>query len=125
MVFSSEVFLFLFLPVTYLLYLAIPKLRARNILLIIVSLVFYAYGEPAAVLLMILSVICNYFFGRAMANERCKKPVLIVSVVFNVGMLFVFKYLTYTLSLVTPAFPCRISRCRSVSPFLPFRRCPM
>ncbi len=104
MVFSSEVFLFLFLPVTYLLYLAIPKLRARNILLIIVSLVFYAYGEPAAVLLMILSVICNYFFGRAMANERCKKPVLIVSVVFNVGMLFVFKYLTYTLSLVKTVF---------------------
>ena len=80
MVFSSEVFLFLFLPVTYLLYLAIPKLRARNILLIIVSLVFYAYGEPAAVLLMILSVICNYFFGRAMTNERCKKPVLIANV---------------------------------------------
>ena len=104
MVFSSEVFLFLFLPVVYLLYLAIPNLKARNILLIVVSLVFYAYGEPAAVLLMILSVICNYFFGRAMANERCKKPVLIVSVVFNVSMLFVFKYLTYTLSLVKTVF---------------------
>ena len=47
MVFSSEVFLFLFLPVVYLLYLAIPNLKARNILLIVVSLVFYAYREPA------------------------------------------------------------------------------
>ena len=99
MVFSSEVFLFLFLPVTYLLYLAVRNHKVRNIILIIASLVFYAYGEPVAVLLMILSIVCNYFFGRAMLGSR-KKPVLIVSVIFNVGMLFVFKYLTYTLSLV-------------------------
>ena len=75
MVFSSEVFLFLFLPVVYLLYLAIPNLKARNILLIVVSLVFYAYGEPAAVLLMILSVICNYFsaglWQTSAAKNRC------------------------------------------------------
>ena len=104
MVFSSEVFLFLFLPITYLLYLVVRNHKARNIILIIASLVFYAYGEPMAVLLMILSVVCNYLFGRAMANERIKKPVLIASVVFNVGMLFVFKYLTYTLSLFKTVF---------------------
>ena len=104
MVFSSEVFLFLFLPITYLLYLVVRNHKVRNIILIIASLVFYAYGEPMAVLLMILSVVCNYLFGRAMANERIKKPVLIASVVFNVGMLFVFKYLTYTLSLFKTVF---------------------
>ena len=104
MVFSSEVFLFLFLPITYLLYLAVRNHRARNIILIIASLVFYAYGEPVAVLLMILSVVCNYFFGRAMDNEWRKRTVLIISIIFNVGMLFVFKYLTYTLSLFRTLF---------------------
>ncbi len=99
MVFSSQVFLFLFLPATYLLYLVIRHHKARNILLVVASLVFYAYGEPMAVLLMILSIVCNYVFGRLVADEKRKKPVLVISVIFNVGMLFVFKYLTYTLSL--------------------------
>ena len=57
MVFSSTVFLFIFLPIVYLLYLIVKNLKARNIILIIASLFFYAYGEPVAVVLMILSVI--------------------------------------------------------------------
>lgn len=103
MVFSSEIFLFVFLPLTYMLYLAVKNRKAQNILLIIASLFFYAYGEPTAVLLMILSIICNYLFGRAM-DGRAKKPMLVFSIVFNVGMLFVFKYLTYTLTLVRTIF---------------------
>ena len=72
MVFSSQVFLFLFLPATYLLYLVIRHHKARNILLVVASLVFYAYGEPMAVLLMILSIVCNYVFGRLVADEKRK-----------------------------------------------------
>lgn len=104
MVFSSQVFLFLFLPITYLLYLIIPNLKAKNILLIIASFVFYAYGEPTAVALMILSVICNYFFGRGMSSEKYRKKLLLASVIFNMGMLFIFKYLTYSLSLTDKLF---------------------
>lgn len=98
MVFSSYVFLFLFFPIVFLLYFLIPKLIVRNVILIIASLLFYAYGEPIAVLLMIISIVFNYFCGRMMTNEKCKKFFLFTAVVFNIGMLFVFKYLTYTLS---------------------------
>ena len=105
MVFSSEVFLFLFLPVVYLLYLAIPNLKARNILLIVVSLVFYAWGEPVYVLLMVYSTVLDYVCGRGIGkaaeagNTRRKKFFLGVSLVGNLGLLVVFKYLDdYVLS---------------------------
>ena len=68
MVFSSTVFLFIFLPAVYILYLIFKSIRVRNIILIAASLVFYAYGEPKAVALMILSIVVNYFFGLGMAN---------------------------------------------------------
>ena len=99
MVFSSTVFLFVFLPVVYILYLLFKSIRVKNIILIAASLVFYAYGEPKAVLLMILSIIVNYFFGLGMAGKH-KKPLLILSVIFNVLMLFVFKYLCFTADLL-------------------------
>ena len=63
MVFSSEVFLFLFLPITYLLYLVVRNHKVRNIILIIASLVFYAYGEPMAVLLIAILVLGAYGVG--------------------------------------------------------------
>lgn len=99
MVFSSTVFLFIFLPVTYLLYLICKNILVRNIILIIASLVFYAYGEPMAVFLMILSIIVNYFFGLGMTGKH-KKPLLILSVIFNLAMLYVFKYLSFSVGLL-------------------------
>ena len=69
MVFSSMTFLCVFFPVVFALYYILPGLRARNVLLILASLLFYAYGEPAYVLLMIFSIVMNYFFGRMM-NTR-------------------------------------------------------
>ncbi len=99
MVFSSTVFLFIFLPVTYILYLVCRNLKVRNIILIIASLFFYAYGEPKAVLLMILSIIANYLFGLGM-DGRHKKLLLTLSVIFNLLMLYVFKYLSFSASLV-------------------------
>ena len=64
MVFSSMVFLCVFLPVVFLLYYMIPSLQVRNMLLILFSLLFYAYGEPVYVILMIISTMLNYIFGR-------------------------------------------------------------
>ena len=70
MVFSSLTFLCIFLPVVLALYYLLPTLRIRNVLLIIVSLLFYAYGEPVYVLLMIASMIINYTFDRLRGTEN-------------------------------------------------------
>ena len=95
MVFSSLTFLCIFLPVVLELYYLLPTLRIRNILLIAVSLLFYAYGEPVYVLLMIASIIINYIFGRLLGTENKKKRqwILAIAVVINIGLLVVFKYL--------------------------------
>ena len=63
MVFSSAIFLFLFFPIVCALYFIVPGIRAKNGLLIIASFIFYAFGEPIYVLLMIGSIIVNYIFG--------------------------------------------------------------
>lgn len=70
MVFSSLTFLCIFLPVVLALYYLLPTLRIRNVLLIAVSLLFYAYGEPVYVLLMIASIIINYISGRPAGNGK-------------------------------------------------------
>jgi len=94
MVFSSLIFLCIFLPAVFLLYGIIPSLKARNIILMVASLVFYAYGEPVYVLLMIGSSLCNYIFARLVAAGPAKKRkiCLILDLVINLGLLCVFKY---------------------------------
>ena len=93
MVFSSPVFLFIFLTSVYVLYRIIPTTTAKNILLLVFSIAFYTYGEPKAVVLMIISIFMNYFFGLAMKKEnKMRKPVLAVSVTANLLMLGIFKY---------------------------------
>ena len=83
MVFSSITFISIFLPVVFLLHWILPGIRAKNALLIAASLLFYAYGEPVYVLLMIASSFLNYVFGRLVAggSEGGKKAVLAVAVV--------------------------------------------
>ena len=94
MVFSSLEFLCIFLPAVFLLYSVIPNLKIRNLLLIVASLVFYAYGEIVYVLLMIFSSILNYLCARWVAKnpDKMNKAALIVAVVINLGILGVFKY---------------------------------
>lgn len=100
MVFSSTIFLFLFLPVTLLLYYN-PLVRGRgyrNKLLLIMSLLFYAWGEPIFMLLMMVSIVFAWWIGRrldAVSDRRRKRRWLMAGVVFHVGLFFVFKYLTF------------------------------
>ncbi len=97
MVFSSFVFLLLFLPVTLGLYYLAPK-KAKNGILFIASLVFYAWGEPIYVLIMLFSTVFDYCNGLALERlERKNKSkgrtaVLVLSVVVNIGLLCFFKY---------------------------------
>lgn len=93
MVFSSLVFLCVFFPLVFIFYSIIPGLKGKNILLIIASLVFYAYGEPVYIILMLFSICMNYIFGLLCGpDKRGRKAAVIVSVILNLGMLGVFKY---------------------------------
>lgn len=102
MVFSSLLFAFFFLPAVMLIYY-LAKDKYRNYILLVASLVFYAYGEPRFVLVMIASIFMNY--GFAIVIDRLKdsqvKPkfLLILNVVLNLGILFVFKYLDFAISV--------------------------
>jgi alginate O-acetyltransferase complex protein AlgI len=92
MVFSSPVFIFLFLPIVYLINLVIPK-RFSNGFLLIFSLIFYAWGEPLYVFLMIFSGLINYILTLSMGEQSQKrKVILIIAVIFNIGILGLFKY---------------------------------
>lgn len=93
MVFSSTVFLFIFLTSVYILYRMIPTITAKNVLLLIFSLAFYTYGEPKAIILMIISIVMNYLFGLSMRKEnKYRKASLAAAVVMNLTMLGIFKY---------------------------------
>lgn len=95
MTFSSITFLFIFLPVVFLLYLVCANMTLRNILLVLASLAFYAFGEPLAVFIMIASIVINYCLGILCTDDRYKKIALIGAVILNIGLLIVFKYLGF------------------------------
>ncbi len=98
MLFSSNIFLFLFLPVTLLIYNLLNK-KFKNIFLLVMSLGFYAWGEPKFVFIMIISIVFNYLMALLVVflNESIflKRIALIVTIVINLGLLFVFKYLDF------------------------------
>lgn len=100
MVFSSLTFLCVFLPVVFLLYTLVPNLRFRNGLLIVASLLFYAYGEPVYVFLMIASSFVNYICALLVKSEKYGKLWLVIAVVLNLGTLAVFKYTGFFLDSV-------------------------
>ncbi len=108
MVFSSLTFLFFFfLPATLIIYYLVPK-KAKNIVILISGLVFYAWGEPIYVLAMILSTFIDYTAGRIIAkyddNPKIRKACLIVSLVMNLGLLGTFKYLGFIIESVNGWF---------------------
>lgn len=108
MVFSSLLFTFYFLPIVIVLYY-LAKEKYRNWLLVLASLLFYAYGEPKYVLVMMGSILANYLFALAIDDKRERSPgkarlVLAFSVLANIGMLFVFKYLNFSITLFNRLF---------------------
>lgn len=107
MVFSSTIFLCVYLPLVLLGYYICPK-KGRNLFLLIASLVFYAWGEPKYVFLMIFSILVNYIFGRLMDKNRGRqkrmKLLLVLSVVIDIGLLSVFKYTDFIITNVNAIF---------------------
>lgn len=100
MVFSSTVFLFLFFPAVFVLHLVMPNKTAKNLFLTAASLVFYAYGEPVMVLLMLLSAFANYALALALQRTAHRRAVLVSTVALNIGVLFVFKYLGFFVKIL-------------------------
>lgn len=95
MVFSSLLFLWIFLPIVVIGYFCVPK-RFQNIFLLVFSLLFYAWGEPKYIVLMLLSIVVNYGVGRLMDRFiRGKKLLLLFAVVFDLGLLGYFKYFNF------------------------------
>jgi alginate O-acetyltransferase complex protein AlgI len=96
-VFSSIIFLFLFLPVTLFAYLVIGR-RLRNYFLLFASLLFYAWGETAYVLIMLLSIAANYVAGLTIDHFKDRPQARLflgLAVAFNIGLLSVFKYANF------------------------------
>lgn len=95
MLFSSIPFLFYFLPCVLLIYAVSPK-SIKNFTLLVCSLVFYAWGEPRLVLLMLLTVFCGYILGLLTEKyPKYKKLFLALSVVLSLGFLCYFKYVDF------------------------------
>ena len=109
MVFSSLLFLFVFLAVTLALYYLIPNRVYRNVVLLVLSLFFYGWGEPVYLLLMIFSIILNYVSGLLVEkfrdNKKKAKAVLAVAVIINLLMLGVFKYTGFVVDTLKAIFP--------------------
>lgn len=111
MYFSSMIFLWLFLPITIFVYFIMQYFGKRfqwggNAVLLAASLIFYAWGEPVYILLLLLSVILNYIFGLLM-EERIrvpKKMVLFCAVFVNLGALAFFKYSNFIIDILNPFF---------------------
>lgn len=128
MLFSSFLFLFWFLPTTLLLYFLVPRvvcafcpragargmLGLQNAILLAVSLLFYGWGEPLYVFLMVATVVADFLFGLWLQGSRRPKGVLWLAVAFNLSLLVYFKYLSFFLGILgisysVPRMPIGIS----------------
>ena len=113
MIFSSIFFIFTFLPLTLLVYYLVP-FKAKNLVLLIVSLVFYAWGEPVYVILMIFSILINYVSGleieayQESGEEKKAKYAFIVTLVVNLLVLGFYKYYGFLISNLNAILPFRI-----------------
>lgn len=111
MPFNSITFIFVFLPFTLAAYYLVPK-KYKNIMLLISSLIFYAWGEPVYVILLILSILFNYFCGRDIEG-KLKTPLLakkslIFAIASNVLLLAFFKYFGFVMENINAIFQVEI-----------------
>ena len=118
MVFSSISFLFYFLPITLLIYNIVPK-KLRNTILLIASLFFYFYGEPKYIIVLLFSIIFNYYSAKIIvniSNKITKKLLLISNLVINFGILIYFKYFNFIIDNLNMIFNLDINLYKIVLP---------
>ena len=106
MIFSSLIFLYLFLPLCLLSYAAVKRVSDRNMVLILFSLLFYAWGEPTRIVYLLLSALVNYIcgLGAGKGHPVVRKIALGISLIFNIGMIGVFKYSGFLMENINAIF---------------------
>ena len=107
MVFSSAIFLFAFFPVVFAVYSAVPGIKGKNIVLLAFSLVFYCFGRLSYLPLLLVSILANWGAGRLLGTLEGKKKRLAVvtaAVVFDIGLMGVFKYLDFVIGNINALF---------------------
>ncbi|WP_251862274.1 MBOAT family O-acyltransferase, partial [Clostridium sp. Marseille-Q2269] len=111
MVFSSLIFIFVFLPITFLLYFISPK-KIKNLTILMVSLIFYGWGEPVYIYLMVFSIVFDYFasllINKHRGNKKLAKRIFIITLIVNLGMLGFFKYFTFIIHNINYLFGLNI-----------------
>ena len=120
MLFSSTTFIFIFLTLLLILYFQIKNIKYRNIILLIFSLIFYSWGEPKYIFLMLITVLIAYIFGLLIDKYRFEKIksklFLIISVVLILLNLFIFKYLDFSIGIFNSIFKTNIGLSKLVLP---------
>lgn len=111
MVFSSMLFLWVFLPIVICVYcLCLRNTCLKNMVLVLASIIFYAWGEPVYICLLVLSTFVNYVFGILMSSVvSYKRLILLSNVCFNLCILFYFKYCNFLISIVNSVFHTSIN----------------
>lgn len=112
MVFSSNIFIYIFLPAVLLVYYLFKNSSFKNYILLVASIGFYAWGEPIYVFLMLGSIITNYVFGLLIDKSESgrKKLFLILALILNLSALFVFKYSNFAIENINRVFSLSISK---------------
>lgn len=110
MVFSQTTFLFLFLPIVLILYYLpfIKSFSVKNCILVLSSIIFYAWGEPVYVAVLLVSILINWLFGLS-ADKKYGKLTVAMSVVFNLGLLFLFKYSEFVIDNINSLLDVNIT----------------
>ena len=119
MVFSSILFIFRFLPIAMGIYFLTPK-KLKNLSLLILSLIFYSWGEPRYFLLMIASIFVDYFISinieKNNKNKKIKFLLLAISIIFIVGILFFFKYINFFIENINSIFNMSLNNVKITLP---------
>lgn len=108
MVFSSAIFLFLFLPILFIIYFISPK-KLKNYILLLFSLIFYYFGGPSYILIMLLIVFLDYIFAILIDKYKHKKLFLTLSIITNIGILFYYKYFNFFIDNINNIFNINIT----------------
>ena len=114
MVFSSLIFLYVFLPAGLLFYYILPR-KGRNAVLLIFSLIFYAWGEPVYVLGILSSVCVNFVFGM-IVEKRKSRLLLVINIILNLGYLAFFKYTDFAIGTLNGIFGTEFSLLNTALP---------
>ena len=116
MLFSSMTFVFMFLPIVLVLYL-VTKKELHNPILLIASIIFYAWGEPKYLAIMLLTILINYFGAIAVDKfSTHKKFALVMTILANLSFLFYFKYFNFVIENCNNLFHSNIHALKIVMP---------